>query len=95
MLDADYAWCAGLFEGEGCITRNHKSVTLVLHTTDEDIAQRFRRIMGGHLNGPYPGTNKPFWSWSISKREEVDRIIGAMMPYLGERRTARAIELGL
>ena len=61
--------------------------------TDKDVMQRFVNVIGyGNLNGPYKGTNKPFWSWEVSKKTEVLRILKMFLPHLGKRRAEKAIE---
>ncbi len=50
----EIAWAAGLFEGEGCITKNGNSPALRLNSTDEETVIRFQRIIGaGAVYGPY------------------------------------------
>lgn len=67
--EQNFAWAAGLFEGEGCImvmkskgrlrkngTYNgkiYKNPRLCMSMTDEDIIRRFHAIFGGTVRGPY------------------------------------------
>lgn len=94
---------AGLFEGEGYISvrvDKHKNsshlprVLLGLQMTDEDVVRRFASSAGaGNVNGPYPqkglGT-KPWWRWTTSAYDEVDRLLSEMWPGLCSRRRAKA-----
>lgn len=90
-------WAAGLFEGEGCITRHHPTrpqLKLTLKMTDEDAVREFARIVGGPVYGPYNNGNgrKNHWEWTVvtkQAREVLDRLL----PYLMSRRAARAEEL--
>lgn len=93
----DIAWCAGLFEGEGCIYRCNKTdIRLQIYLTDHDVLARHASIAGGKVTGPYdkPTGRKPQWSWTEARQSQVRDLLSAWWPYLGSRRRARAIELG-
>ena len=58
--DAEIAWCAGLFEGEGNIgVARHAPYEgrfeprLQIRQTDEDVLVKFQSLMGGRLTGPF------------------------------------------
>ena len=95
----DIVWAAGLFEGEGCISFDHRSPntrTVQMKMTDLDVMERYVDVVGyGKLRGPYkekrPGT-KPFWQHSVYKGSEVLRILKMFLPHLGKRRAKKAIE---
>lgn len=99
--DAEIAWAAGIFEGEGCISikppqerRHLPSIRLVIQTTDEDVLVRFREIVGCgsvvHLRRPALPGKKAVYSWELGNRVEVESLVLAFLPWLGERRTAKA-----
>ena len=100
--ELEVAWAAGLFEGEGCITRNlshGKSYRkLSMNMTDKDVMQKFVDIIGyGNLNGPYYYSGdrahcKPRWQWEIGRKGEVLRALKLLLPYFGERRAEKATE---
>jgi hypothetical protein len=101
---ADTAWAAGLFEGEGCIWvkkayRNGRNYAIMgMQSTDEDVLRRFQAVVGGTLNGPYQpkdtrSRRKPYWCWQLAGRSKIERLLGQLWPYLGERRRARATEV--
>ena len=102
----EVAWCAGLFEGEGCICWNtyrypgngktYGYLRLRLDLTDEDVLVRYAAILEGKTTGPYdPGEGrKPKWTWTEGRQKQVGIILNAFWPYLGRRRRARAVELG-
>ena len=96
MLANHIAWAAGLFEGEGTISRNNQ---LVLRMTDQDVVQRFADIMGvGNVVELHPPNHKakgwaPFYSWSIQRRDEVKRILDMFLPYFGDRRAHKALDI--
>ena len=78
--EAELAWAAGLFEGEGSIgidrrTSRHGSLRLQIGMCDEEVLCRFKDVVGiGNVTGPYQhkgGVEKgwsPFWAWSITGR---------------------------
>ncbi len=100
--DLDIAWTAGLFEGEGCFTistcgkSGYKQPRLKLSMVDRDVVKRFGDIVKlGHyceqkFKNPLHSTQL---CWYAGKRSDVKEIINLLLPYLGERRKARALEL--
>ena len=97
----DLAWAAGLFEGEGCFnvyTRKSgkQQVQMRLGMTDEDVVVRFKSIVGcGTVRGPIfrRPDEKPMWDWCIYEAVQVRRLIDVFMPWLGNRRRAKALEV--
>ncbi len=89
-------WAAGLFEGEGCIYqkkgRKNPSWSIRIKMTDLDVLQSFHSTVdAGHLTGPYhPPSLKPhhksFWHWETAKKDDVIKVLTALLPYLGYRR---------
>lgn len=98
--DLEIAWAAGLFEGEGTISskpqgQRGSGAQLRLGMNDRDVVERFRSIVGcGGLYAHKPGTGstKPNWTWYVYEAEKVSEILTAFLPYLGQRRSAKAIE---
>lgn len=90
------AWAAGLFEGEGTIVaggKRERRVGLALVMTDEDVVRRFGGVVGfGHVTGPYDRGHKPTWHWHCRSARDVEAVLGQLLPYLGARRTAKALE---
>lgn len=99
----DVAWAAGLFEGEGYLgaysqapKRGKVSITLGIGSTDRDVIERFRDIMGfGTIKLRPPGTNghKPLHVWTIHEAAKVREVIALFTPYFGVRRNAKAREV--
>lgn len=99
--DAEVAWAAGLFEGEGCTSlvrrpfgKGNSQMSLSLATTDEDVLRRFHEIVGvGFISGPVqrnkPGC-KPFWTWRCSAQTDAHVLIETFRPWLGKRRREQA-----
>ena len=101
----EWAWAAGLFEGEGSIgltgrRTHHPTLCLQLSMVDGDIVRRFANVVGGSVSGPYvhrppPGANprQPIWRWSISG-QPARAVLQRLWPILGPRRQAKAVTLG-
>jgi hypothetical protein len=95
MNDNMMAWAAGLFEGEGSIWFDRKTVRMGLNTTDEDVIKKFHEIVGvGSVIGPFHKNinHKPFFRWNIAKRIDVANLLHQFIPYLMSRRRAKAQE---
>jgi hypothetical protein len=98
-VNADWAWAAGLFEGEGSIIlsrRHYRQPQLWLRTTDPDVLERFVQIVGaGRITecALRECHTKPQYSWCICSRSEVRRILLQMRPWLGRRRAEKADEV--
>jgi hypothetical protein len=100
--EAEIAWAAGLFEGEGSITwpRGEWDVRLQVKTTDQDVADRLLTILGGRVNGPYQynvegrPARKPFWVWMVNGPMVYD-VARLLEPWMCKRRRARMEEVGL
>lgn len=94
-MNADWAWAAGLFEGEGSIVVRERQVVICLRTTDLDVLRKFVAIVGYGQIRPVklrPFHNRQQHAWFIGHKAEVFRILTAMRPWLGERRGAKADE---
>lgn len=73
--------------------------SLSLATTDRDVLERFVRVFGvGNVLGPYQlrpswkSPRKPLYQWKVGGAR-TRPIIAKLLPYLGERRSARAREV--
>ena len=90
-------WAAGLFEGEGCITKSEGYYALQLGMTDEDVVRDFAEAVGyGNVNSWHSPSHKSkgykkMYNWKVKKKSEVYRILEAMLPYLGNRRAYKAL----
>lgn len=96
------AWVAGILEGEGCFhmeRRRYPRITVQM--TDEDVIRKLQMVTGvGKVNGPYNPHGrfterthwKPAWRWIVSRPEDVNPILNAIRPLMGERRGAKIDE---
>jgi hypothetical protein len=96
------AWFAGIFEGEGnMFIAKNGGTRLSIRMTDLDVIERVNALFPSikiQVVVPKPvkaGYSQPKtqYAWRISKPDEVRRIITLMLPWLGERRTAKAREV--
>jgi hypothetical protein len=97
--ETDIAWAAGIFEGEGTIGKNggkgRRSRQVIVAMSDLDVLEKLQQVLGvGAVRGPYlrDVTRKPMYAWRVSARQDVQSVLNALLPYLGERRTAQARE---
>lgn len=99
------AWAAGLFEGEGCFyihrSRGRAYSRMTVTSTDQDVLERFRQIVGcGHI-GKQPislaakatGSKKQPYRWHVGGRLNVYGIGVALFSWLGKRRRAKFREM--
>lgn len=109
VSEIEAAWAAGIMEGEGCFsifkrqtsTENHKAIHIQCTMTDQDVILKLKNIFnvgtlhehkhyGQRCDGqPY----KPAWRWSVQNHAGIRYVIDRILPYLGERRSAKAIEI--
>ena len=94
----DVAWAVGLFEGEGTFYKGSKSQSHIrLSMTDLDVVNRFDEIVNTgivKLDRTLP-SGKNYYRWECTNVKDIREITRRFWPYLGERRRARAIELGI
>lgn len=94
--EAQIAWAAGIFEGEGCIMAVKKTaVKLSVEMTDLDVLEAFQMIVGaGNICHKTCTNPKPQWKaryhWQVYNRDDVERILRAFLPWLLSRRRAKA-----
>ena len=97
ITETEWAWAAGIVEGEGCIAfQGINGVYVVVQMTDKDVIERL------HLLYPSPGgiklvrargdSRKDQWRWGLYSRNEVCEFLQGILPWLSERRGARAAE---
>lgn len=97
--DAQVAWAAGIFEGEGCVyvlRRRGRAdrVVLAVAMTDLDVIERLRDVFGcGSISSERRRDGrKPIYRWNTSARGDVERVLALITPWLMSRRQARIAE---
>lgn len=98
----DIIWAAGLFEGEGCISKcntkkygegRSRSWRLNLKMTDKDVVEKFASIMGfGQISFEPHENQQDLYHWYMGRRYQVYAVLAIMYPWFGERRKAKARE---
>jgi len=106
--ELNYAWGAGLLEGEGCFSihkrsnrRNSYDCAIHCEMSDEDVVRKLRTVMGvGTVNlrlnksgRRSDSIRKPTWIWSVQNKTDVLEVLLRVMPFLGDRRLAKAKQL--
>ena len=90
------AWMAGLFEGEGNIQTESWRTKLRIKMTDKDVIDRFAEYAGCGTVIFVPRGKahwKDQWLWSTSKKADVQRLLSDMLPYFGERRAYKTLNV--
>src|SRR4030095_12923544 len=102
---ADWAWAAGLFEGEGTIytalpsKRHQLEVRLCRTPTDEDVVRHFKAVVGAGsvtLVKKQQSHFKQAFVWQLFGTRALPRL-RRLLPWFGDRRSrkaAEALELG-
>jgi hypothetical protein len=102
MKKTDIAWLAGLFEGERCISIERNGGTrLTIGMCDRDIIDRVDdlypcpRIQAVVPKPARPNYNQPRtrYVWRINDPAKVREFITLVLPWLGERRTTKALDV--
>jgi hypothetical protein len=100
--EAEVAWAAGLFEGEGTIVvttatkSGHPRVGIAVASTDLDVLEKFQKIVG--FGGIHKKTmkvqphHKQQYQWGCGTHGETVRILTWLRPWLCSRRAGRADE---
>lgn len=100
MSDIDAAWLAGLLEGEGYFQitkpRHHhpSQVVIRLSMTDRDVVEKAAKLLNNvPINEKAKTTErKTIYAISLSKRDEVEKILHQILPFMGDRRSQKINE---
>ncbi len=101
MTEAEIAWVAGLFEGEGSFQSMQPKgcgiPRLTIHMSDKDVLERLAMLTGSDLRAvrrrkATHANRKPIWSWTLGTQKAV-ALMKQLYPHLGKRRRARWDEL--
>lgn len=86
-MDAEWAWAAGFYEGEGSISTSGRHLHMSLSQVNLEPLERYLRIVDrGKIYGPYKGNRKnPIYTWQVQGQGAVDVFLG-MADQLSERR---------
>jgi hypothetical protein len=92
-----WAWIAGLIEGEGWMSPGPRTAkrtpVIAVESSDRDVIERIATLTGiariADIRQRNPAC-KPGWRWSACSKADTRRLIVAILPRLGQRRTERA-----
>lgn len=101
VVPLSWRWLAGVYEGEGSITRNGRvngvGLQLTVSMKDEDVVRRLLAVSGvGTVEGPYVRDNPkwaPMWRWAVRRKSDVLHVLRGMWVELGQRRRAQALKV--
>lgn len=103
MNDIETAWLAGIVEGEGTIGKytytrpngNYTKTIMQVEMRDRDIIEKLHSITncGSVRHKPARNRSDATWVWAVTKRVDVIRLCEAILPYMGERRTAKILSV--
>ncbi len=83
----DFAWAAGLFDGEGCLSDGR----LILTNTDKSLVARFAAIFpGGLWKTTVPTGRLRRYDYVIARLEPFQHAVASMWAWLSDRRKAAA-----
>lgn len=97
LTEFELGWLVGLIEGDGCFTFDGKKAMVVLKITDLDTAQRFARLLGTTVSGPYHYEGqqlgpKPFYVTKIGGKRAREFMASAAT-HFSVRRQAQITDL--
>lgn len=109
MSELQYAWAAGVLEGEGCFSIfqrktakwDHKSLAIHCEMTDEDVIRKLHSVFDVGTVNIRENTKgrtdfrprKKTWIWSVQNHVGIEKVCQYVLPYMGERRSAKIKEL--
>lgn len=92
----DYAWAAGLLEGEGSffVKTGTYSPVVSCEMTDLDVLERLKNIFGGSIYAMSRRNEKwkDTWRWKLYGDNAV-QCMQLILPYMLKRRTSKIKEL--
>lgn len=99
----EVAWFAGLFEGEGTLSRcrplSNSAWRMSMRMTDEDIIERVHKVWGGQMysegirgHDPKMKNVKPSWLWQLGSQSAINEVVRTIYPFMGIRRRAKMDE---
>lgn len=93
MKDIDVAWLAGLFEGEGNIYCKNNCIQVTIAMTDLDVIDKVDLLVTGRRYERSSGEKRQtLYIWRLYG-EPAYNFINIVLPYLGERRSLKALEV--
>jgi len=92
---AEIAWCAGLFDGEGCTSvlkaqrDKYAYVRMSISQKTPEVLERFQKTVGhGKI---YKAETREMYSLDIYKHEDVADTLNQLWPFLSEVKKKQAL----
>ena len=93
MTDLEWAYLAGLFDGEGCVSVAYRQakpaafpLMLAICNTHPAFARWCKERFGGHVHRYQRSREgrrrQDYWEWKISGNAKVPKVLWGMFPYL-------------
>jgi len=89
ITEQNWAWIAGLIEGEGCISITNSYPVLQIQMTDKDVMEKLASFLDVNLRGPIvrkKGNSKPTYQIALRKTEKLQIISNKIYEHMGQRR---------
>lgn len=92
----NYIYLSGILDGEGCLTVgagkretciNYNPI-VVVQNTNKELIDWLQATFGGqtYLSKKQTKRTKAAWSWRITKKETIEKLLLAVLPYLRIKR---------
>ncbi len=84
---SDLAYCAGLFDGEGCVLlkkdKDNYALRIKISSTDYPVLDWLKEHFGGSIIVKHKGgdNRRKSWDWYCSSKENMNFMFG-ILPYL-------------
>jgi hypothetical protein len=89
LTEQNWAWIAGLIEGEGCISITNSYPVLQIQMTDKDVMEKLALLLEVNLSDPIirkKGNSKPTYQIALRKTEKLKIISDKIYDHMGQRR---------
>ena len=92
LEETNWAWIAGIIEGEGSVGFSNGWPTLNIQMTDKDVMEKLSLYLESPLKGPLTystkkrSSYKPTYQIALRKTEKLYYISNKIYDYMGERR---------
>jgi len=85
ILEADLAYAAGFFDGEGCISiAKNGAVDIRITNTAKNVLIKFQNLFGGTIGNRTQKVNKTQYAYCLYGENAID-FINLIKPYLVEK----------
>ena len=87
LTETQWAWIAGIFEGEGCFSFTNKWPVCYIQMTDKDVMEKISSYLDVPIGKPKKlKSGKLAYSIAFRKTEKLKYLYENIYGYMGERR---------